>query len=233
MRMNEEQQEANNIPLKNKENKKNTTCYENLLNQSMRRSLWVANTKTKTLFVFFFLFSFVSRGFLDRRKQNKDIFSVPSLFPFFFCFYAQIRNESSQEPVANAVPVLFTPRQLTRFSCDARGGSSSCPLITSQARHAVSSYPPNNRRPECENATDVMDTRSLSDPNVLISPQHRVSNMRAVLSSDPVAKANPSGNRSMELMSESCPSCVCTHFPDRASHTLAVQSQPPEMNVFC
>lgn len=108
MRMNEEQQEANNIPLKNKENKKNTTCYENLLNQSMRRSLWVANTKTKTLFVFF-LFSFVSRGFLDRRKQNKDIFSVPSLFPFFSVSTPKSATNRPRSPSPTLYPSCLHP----------------------------------------------------------------------------------------------------------------------------
>src|SRR6056297_813538 len=58
-----------------------------------------------------------------------------------------------------------------------------------------------------------------------------MSKSRQVESSEPVLNAFPSGKNWTALTSDSWPACVCTHFPRRVSHTLAVASQEPETNI--
>ena len=68
----------------------------------------------------------------------------------------------------------------------------SC-LRTSQTLQLKSSYPPSNRRPDLEKATDVIPQMMLSWEYIPISWSARISNNRHVASSDPVAKAYPLG----------------------------------------
>lgn len=68
----------------------------------------------------------------------------------------------------------------------------SC-LRTSQTLQLKSSYPPSNRRPDLEKATDVIPQMILSWEYIPISWSARISNNRHVASSDPVAKAYPLG----------------------------------------
>lgn len=68
----------------------------------------------------------------------------------------------------------------------------SC-LRTSHTLQLKSSYPPSNRRPDLEKATDVIPHIMLSWEYIPISWSARISNKRHVASSDPVAKAYPFG----------------------------------------
>jgi len=73
-------------------------------------------------------------------------------------YQAQILRVESHDPVHKLIPSLLTPRQLTRLSCPVRVPTRS-PRSTSQTLHSKSSYPAKSRRPETENATEVIPQR--------------------------------------------------------------------------
>ena len=94
-----------------------------------------------------------------------------------------------------------------------------------------SSYPAKISRPDLLKSTEVIPQRILSCPKQFTSPYERISNMRQVESSEPVPDALPWGKNNTELISDSWPTWVWTHFPERISHTLAVESTLPETNT--
>lgn len=65
--------------------------------------------------------------------------------------------------------------------------------MESQTLQLKSSYPASSRRPDLLKATDVMPQMMLSCEYMASSWSARMSNMRHVASSEPVANANPDG----------------------------------------
>mmetsp|Transcript_26510 Transcript_26510/g.99745 ORF Transcript_26510/g.99745 Transcript_26510/m.99745 type:complete len:321 (+) Transcript_26510:577-1539(+) len=94
----------------------------------------------------------------------------------------------------------------------------------------LSSHPVKSTRPDFEKASPAMPVSMTSLENSFTMPKERRSNRRPTPSSAPVANAMPLPMKAVALMSPSFPAKVIVQAPDRASHSLAVQSQDPDTN---